>query len=241
MLVDIAVVLRKELHEILFPDGRFLAGARNVFIIVGIAGLLFPLQAGPEWFTSWLSVSTACFPIILVLNYTADAFAGERERHTLETLLATRLDERAILIGKVLAIVAYGWALVLACQPIATIGVNVVYREHAFLFYRPAILASIVVMSFLVSLLICTIGVLVSLTAPTVRSAGQRMLLPFLGVVVAPSIVPYVVERMHWERQFAELTPGMFVALTGVVCAVVSGVCLAVGIRRFTRERVVLA
>ncbi len=241
MLTDIGVVLRKELREIVFPDGRFQGGARNVFIIVAVAGLLFPLQSGPDWFGSWLTVSTACFPIILVLNYTADAFAGERERHTLETLLASRLDERAILLGKVLAIVVYGWTLVLVCQPIATIAINVFHRGGGFLFYRPAILAAILAMSFLVSLLICAIGVLVSLTAPTVRSAGQRMLVPFIVIFALPGLIPYLVQRMHWERQVAQLTPGTVVFFVGVVCAVVVAGCLALGLRRFTRERVVLA
>ena len=30
------------------PDGRFHGGARNVLVLIGIAGLLFPLQAGPR-------------------------------------------------------------------------------------------------------------------------------------------------------------------------------------------------
>jgi ABC-2 type transport system permease protein len=241
MLTDIGVVLRKELREIVFPDGRFQGGARNIFIIIGIAGVLFPLQAGPDWFRSWLTISTACFPIILVLNYTADAFAGERERHTLETLLASRLDERAILLGKVLAIVIYGWTLVLVCQPLATLAINLAHRGSGFLFYRPAILAAIVVMSLLVALLICAVGVLISLTAPTVRSAGQRMLVPFVAIFALPGLVPYLVQRMHWERQVAQLTPGTVVIFLALVSAVASGTCLVLGIRRFTRERVVLA
>ena len=35
----------------------------------------------------------------------ADGIPGERERHTLETLLASRLSDRSILLGKVMAAV----------------------------------------------------------------------------------------------------------------------------------------
>jgi ABC-type Na+ efflux pump permease subunit len=40
-----------------------------------------------------------------------DSIAGERERQTLETLLASRLPDRAILLGKVAAITLLGWLL----------------------------------------------------------------------------------------------------------------------------------
>ena len=54
----------------------------------------------------------------------ADSFAGERERHTLETLLASRLPDRAILFGKVLAAVGYGWVLVMLMLVLSLVTVN---------------------------------------------------------------------------------------------------------------------
>lgn len=241
MLTDISIVMWKELREIVFPDGRLQSGARNVFVFVLIVGLLFPLQTGPAWFTRWMTVQAACFPIILVLNYTADSFAGERERHTLETLLASRLSDTAILLGKIAAIVVYAWSLVIACQVVAVIALNVVYRDAGFAFYRPAILLSIVVISALAALLICTVGVLISLRAPTVRIAGQRMLVPFLAMFALPAFVPLILARLHWQVAVTRLTPGAFVTLIGAGCLVVTAILLAVGVRRFVRERVVLA
>lgn len=52
-------------------------------------GILVPAQSGSTWTTSpstpfliaWVTLG-------LVVSMTADSFAGERERHTLETLLA---------------------------------------------------------------------------------------------------------------------------------------------------------
>jgi ABC-2 type transport system permease protein len=241
MLSDILVVLWKELREILFPEGRFQGGAKNILVLMGIAGVLFPIQAGPRWFTSWLSVYSACFPIILVLNYTADSFAGERERHTLETLLATRLDDRSVLLGKLLAIVLYGWGMVLACQPLAVVAVNLSSRGNGFIFYRPAILASIAGLSLVVALFISSMGVLISLTAPTVRAAGQRMIVPFMLMFALPSVLPFVIGKLHQERQVAMLTPSMIVVIVAVVCVALASALLALALKLFTRERLVLA
>lgn len=241
MLKDMSVVVWKELREILLPEGRFWGNSRNLFVMLGIGGLLFPLQSGPDWFKSWFSVSTACFPILMTINYTADAIAGERERHTLETLLASRLDGRAILLGKMLAIILYGWSLVLVCQPLAFVAVNAVHGREGWLYYRPAILLSIVGMSLIVAVLLTAVGVLVSLTAPTVRSAGQRLLVPFLVVFALPGLVAYLVQRMGWEHHVSRLTPGAVVMILGGLATAVAGTCVAAGLRRFTRERALLA
>jgi ABC-2 type transport system permease protein len=241
MLTDIAIVMWKELREIVFPDGRFHGGARNIFVFAAVVGLLFPLQAGPRWFTSWMTVQAACFPVILVLNYSADAFAGERERHTLETLLASRLSDTAILLGKIAAIVVYAWSFVIACQVVAVIALNLMYRDAGFMFYRPAILLSILVISALAALLLCTIGVVLSLTAPTVRAAGQRMLVPFLAMFVLPAAAPFVIAKLHWQQPATLLTPGTIVVFVGIALALLTAIVLAVGVTRFVRERMVLA
>jgi ABC-2 type transport system permease protein len=241
MLTDIATVARKELAEILFPDGGLRGSARNVIVLLGIAGVWFPLQAGTAWFTSWTTVGSACFPLLLVLNYTIDAFAGERERHTLETLLASRLDGRSILLGKTLAIVLYGWGLVVSALPIGLVAVNIADRGPGFLFFRPAIVVSILVLGLLVALLLCTIGVLVSLAAPTVRIAGQRMLVPFFAVFSLPFCVPYLLKRTRWEQAIVRLDPVLIAALVAAGCLVVAGVVLAIGLKRFDRERLTLA
>lgn len=56
--------------------------------------------------TAW-----AALPITLAGAMIIDSIAGERERQTLETLLASRLSARAILLGKVAAATLLGWLL----------------------------------------------------------------------------------------------------------------------------------
>ena len=241
MLNDLLTVTRKELLEIVMPEGRFRGGAKNVLILAGIAGLLFPLQAGPRWLTSWLSIYSACFPAILLLNYAADTFAGERERHTLETLLASRLPDAAILLGKVFAIVGFGWALILLSQVLAVVGLTVVYGQGRLLFFDPAIALSLVVIAAVLPLMLTTAGVLLSMTAPTVRSAGQRMLMPFLVIYGLPSVVPFLIGRFGWTPNVAGISPASIVAAVAVGGTVLSAILLAVAVRRFERERLVLS
>src|SRR5512135_723452 len=112
IFADIFTTMWRDFREQFFSAGNRRGGWMNVAIMVGVAGLWFPLQTGREWFTSWLAVYTACFPIMTVVTLVADSFAGERERHTLETLLASRLPDRAIVLGKLLAAASYGWGLV---------------------------------------------------------------------------------------------------------------------------------
>ena len=241
MLNDLLTVMRKELLEIVMPEGRFRGGAKNVLILAGIAGLLFPLQAGPRWLTSWVSIYSACFPSILLLNYAADTFAGERERHTLETLLAGRLPDAAILLGKVFAIVGFGWALILLSQVLAAVGLTVVYGQGRLLFFDPAIAVSLVVIAAVLPLVLTTVGVLLSMTAPTVRSAGQRMLMPFLVIYGLPSAAPYVMSRFGRTPDIAVISPVTIVAAVAVAGTVLSLMSLFVAMRRFRRETLVLS
>jgi ABC-2 type transport system permease protein len=108
MIADIWTVMGKEWREYLVGSGAGGSGGRARGIVVallfiGIASILWPLQMGRDLFTSAapIIVDGLLLPYIILQTVIADSFAGERERHTLETLLASRLSDRAILFGKV--------------------------------------------------------------------------------------------------------------------------------------------
>ncbi|MGZ3674289.1 MAG: ABC transporter permease, partial [Ktedonobacterales bacterium] len=115
MIVDTWTVMWKEWREYFAGasagggSGRG-RGVIGVLIIVAIVSILVPLQLGRAFVTSGapIIVDGLYLPFTILLNVVADTFAGERERHTLETLLASRLSDRAVLFGKVGAAVAYG-------------------------------------------------------------------------------------------------------------------------------------
>lgn len=242
MLSDVLTVIWKEFRELLFAASNRRGSWTSVAIMVGIAGLLFPLQTGREWFTSWFAVYTACFPIMTVVNLVADSFAGERERHTLETLLASRLPDRAIVLGKVLAAAGYGWGLVLLSQPVAVLALNVTDWQGRVSFFRPEIFGAIVAVGLLMSLLFAALGVLVSMTAATVRQAGQRMLIPFLAIYALPGLLPLVLPRlpMEWLGRLEVLGAEQIVLALVTALALADGILCGTALARFRRAALVL-
>src|SRR3954465_4189577 len=103
MIDDLRTMLWKEWKETglqrnLSRNERFMRTA----VVVAIIGILL-WKTGPLMVTAPMAFFMPTFlPLFFLLAIVADSFAGERERHTLETLLATRLSDGAILIGKLL-------------------------------------------------------------------------------------------------------------------------------------------
>jgi hypothetical protein len=90
-------------------------GGLSALILALILGVVAPVQLGPEWVHSKIIVGYWPFlAATMVSSLIADSVAGERERHTLETLLASRLPDAAILIGKIVAAVLYGLGFAVA-------------------------------------------------------------------------------------------------------------------------------
>jgi ABC-2 type transport system permease protein len=183
---DIGTVMWKEWKEILAMGGAT-RGRFQLLIFVGIMGIFLPLQMGTKWVTSPIVVGIwGWVPILLVSTIIADSFAGERERHTLETLLASRLSDASVLFGKMGAAVGYGWGLTLAGLILGAVTVNVANRGEGLLLYSPLTAIGALVLSFLGALLASSSGVLVSLRAQTVRQAQQTMSIATMVIFFVP-------------------------------------------------------
>ena len=112
MNADFATVLWKEWKEIVLERSAGGSGSFRPLILIAVLGIFMPLRMGPERFFSATGLlAPTFFSAIVITAVIADSFAGERERHTLETLLASRLSDRAILFGKIAACIAYGWLI----------------------------------------------------------------------------------------------------------------------------------
>src|SRR5574339_839063 len=115
MAADSFSMLWKEWKELLQFQGSSRSGLIGLLIMIGIFGIVMPIQWGSMWVESGASLTLwLVIPMMLAAMIVADSFAGERERHTLETLLASRLSDQAILLGKITEAVGYGWSLTLA-------------------------------------------------------------------------------------------------------------------------------
>lgn len=241
MITDILAMLWKEFHELRQGSGR---GKYAPFILVLIYGVFFPLQAGRSWVDSYQMVGFGLgISVFMVLSVVADSIAGERERHTLETLLASRLSDRSILIGKIGSVVLYGWGLTLLSLIVGLIVVNLSAGGGHLLLYPAGRAITAVVLTFLLCILATGIGVLVSLRSSTVRQAQQMLtvgwvVLIFLALFGVQLMSPSTRLRLEHRLSTAQLTTVVIVA--ALVLILLDVLVLALNAARFQRSRLIL-
>lgn len=243
MSADIFTVTWKELREMLmFGDSRG-RSKLSMLVLLLIFGVVIPLQSGREWITSPISAMVwAWMPYVWVYSVVADSFAGERERHTLEALLATRLSDRAILFGKLLAALAYGFTLTWAILLVSLVTINVAVRGAGLLMFSPTMTSGALVFSILVSGLAASIGVLVSLRASSVRQAQQWMSFGMLVLFLPFMLVQFIPKT--WLESFGNALvnadPVQIATWAAVALLVIEAALLAVAMRLFQRSKLIL-
>jgi ABC-2 type transport system permease protein len=242
MLYDILTILRKDLKEIFVQRGSLRSGLTNILIMLAIIGVLFPLQMGQEWLVNPIGlISVAWMPLFMSMGLVADAFAGERERHTLETLLSSRLSDQAILFGKLAAAVVYGMSIAIAGMLIGALTANLRYPGAGF--YPALNLLGALLFTLLGTLLVSGLGVLVSLHASSVRQAYQRMSLGFiilwLPLILGPQVLPdnWLTKISRWLIQ-VNLIQAAF--LVGAILLALDVLLIGLAITQFKRSRLIL-
>ncbi len=249
MINDIVTMVGKELKEYLFQRGALTrsSGGRggwlSLLVLVGVFGIFLPWQSGRDWVETPVVIIWAWVPLFLTTSITADAFAGERERHTLETLLASRLSDRAILFGKIVAAVVYGWGITLVSLIVGLVTVNVAFREGGLALYPLDAALAGLALSLLAAVLAATAGVLVSLRASTVRQAAQTMSIAIMVLLFVPvfgfqALPPETVNQfLLWVEEVG--MNGITLVAAGVLLAL-DAVLLWAAMARFQRARLIL-
>jgi ABC-2 type transport system permease protein len=244
MLTDITTIIWKESREFITVRPGFRGGWTGLLIILAVFGILIPLQLGRDWLSAPTTILMwAWLPFILVNSVVADAFAGERERQTLETLLASRLSDRSILIGKICSAIVYGWGITLIGILVALVTVNISNWNGEFLFFPPMIGLAIFTLSFLVAWLAAGIGVMVSLRAASVRQAQQTLSVAFLVLFIPLLLLPLLPDELRVTAQNAltGIDLQMVIIIVTLSLLLVDLVLLAVAFRRFKRADLILA
>jgi ABC-2 type transport system permease protein len=223
-------VLRKELWEIAGERQSRRGGLVQALVIVVVMGILYPASTGHFWRANHpiAIVYFAFFPGMLAVTVAADAFAGERERRTLETLLATPLGEWAILAGKAAAAIVWALSVTVVAFACALVTVNVTGREPG-LYLPSAVLVAGTFLGALASALLLTgIAILLSMRVAVARSAQQMTAL--LGLVVFGGVAA------AWVALGLPLTWPNVLGAEVVLCAL--GVAALAGARAgFRRDR----
>jgi ABC-2 type transport system permease protein len=240
LLRDTATVALKEWKDMLQVGSGRLSGPVPLFAGMGVAAVFLANGIGAEYPGSWqavfLAASTAA---VSTASVVADSVAGERERHTLDTLLATRLPDAAIALGKVAGAVGHGLAVsawVLLVGLVATrvahgpppAGTHYVRLLHALGF------------GFLASVLVAAVGFLASMNAPTVKQAQQTAMVTLMLLLIAPFAVLRVLDdtqRARLARWAAEGAGGHLPLAAAALLALLAAAAVAGALSRFPRAR----
>jgi ABC-2 type transport system permease protein len=235
---DLLTMMWKESKDLLFQGG-WRAWIRPV-LLVGILGVYLPLQFG----LGWLELSPIEMYVILwipfsvIISFIGDAIAGERERHTLETLLASRISDRAILLGKVIVTVGYAWGMALVSLLLGLVLVNLLSGHGSWAFYHPLdVFLEALALSLLSSVLGASAGVLISLRSATVRQAQQilsvgTLVLIFGGIFALRALPASFVSSLSYSQ---------FLLLVLAVLAVLDAILLGWSLVSFQRSRLILS
>jgi ABC-2 type transport system permease protein len=239
----VGAVLWKELRE------QYLRGGRPTvsLVILGVLDLVVcvvvPLFLGAiahDRATFLMGAATAAGGVQLFtcmglpLSVVVDAVAGERERHTLETLLASPVRDRDIVLGKALAIL-----LVVGAQA-ATIGILCMVMWPLFAGGLGFIAAGLLlvggtIMGLIVASYTTGLGLLVSMHARSVKAGQQVLGYAMMPVFLLPGL---------FGRRFGSLVaghPALGIAIVGggavLVFVVLNAVFWALAFAHFRRAR----
>lgn len=181
---DWRLVAAKELRDLLGRLGR--KPLTRTLGVVAIFGILLPLRLQTAAnLPAFFAVFMAFLPARLVA---IEAFAGERERGTLESLLALPLTDTGIAVGKIMAATVYGaargWLFIAVWLPATALlrlaGVMAPSATPSASVVAGALLASVAV-----ALLAAIFGVWQSATAPSVRAIVESGGLLRLAIIVS--------------------------------------------------------
>lgn len=247
MIDDIKTIMWKEWREYLSGGGSSRRGNLGVIVFVLVVGILLPVSnKGAAFLDSALPLLLYAFylPFFVIINVVADAFAGERERHTLETLLASRLSDRAILIGKIAAAVSYGWGLGLLAAVLGLITTNLAHGTGSLRFYPTNTAVGIVIFGLVASSLASSAGCLLSLRAASVRQVQQMLGVGVMCIVLIPVIAINLLPASQKARLLDKLNQMganqvLFIIL--IFLTVVDVILVAAAFVRFRRSRLILS
>src|SRR2546421_8624964 len=234
---DILTMVWKESKDSLFQGGwRSLI---RPLIVVGIMGIYLPLQFGPQWvdLTPIGMILLLWIPFFVLISFIGDVIAGERERHTLETLLASRMPDQAILLGKVVATVLYAWGMGVLSLLLGLVLVDLFRTQGNWMFYPLDLFVDAIVLSLLVSVLGASAGVLISLRVSTVRQAQQIL---SVGTIVLVFGIIFVLQALP-ANSVSSLTYQQFLLFAMAFFAVLDAILLGLSLMSFQRSRLILS
>lgn len=241
MFNDILTVVWKE-RKALFR----VQGGRTRILMVLLSpifmAILMPIMFDePEdWLNGVFPIILAVIvPMLLVAVTIPDSFAGERERKTLETLLASRLPDRTILFGKWIVSVILALVITYLALLLGIIVVNIKYWGGSFLFYSSRVVFANISLSFLMATLVAGAGILISLRAKTVQQAAQSLMTMFLLPLMLLQVVAVLFLREMIDY-LTSIDTGLLLLIIVTIFLILDVIVNALAVYRFQRSKLIL-
>jgi ABC-2 type transport system permease protein len=206
-LSDAWIVFRKELIELVGDRRTFRGALGQTAILILFLGIYLPSSDSTMWNNpTMMAVIFFLFPSLLAATVAADSFAGERERGTLETLLATPLSDASLFFGKA------GWAIFysFSVSAVALLAglTTTMLRYGSLQRYVPWVAVAVAAGDALVAAVFTSsVAVLISTKFPVVRAAEQvsRVVSIVAGALLI-GIAHAVTKGFGWPAVFAVQT-----------------------------------
>ena len=175
-----------------------------------------------------------------------ESFVGEKERRTIEVLLATPASDTELFLGKTLSCLFASATLSIIFSSTAVVGINTAtWWHHIHLPWRleAAILAGAIGLSIGLSLSLIAVGVIVSSRVSTMRAANQVSGIVITAIMALGMGCGYwVVSKLNVKAMAQAILSfipiWMLAALIFILIALVDTVALSVAARTFNRERI---
>ncbi len=216
-------IMRKDLREWFSGGATGRYGQYEFLIYIALFGIVFPLffayvgSSGAKRGGGLPPVGPligAALPIFLLIYAMADAFAGEKERGTFETLLVTPLRSSEIVLGKWFAGLAYAASIMLA----TTITASIVSRVMGSSTIAFGQLALVMAIALTLGGLLGAIEIIIALRAPTVKAAVFALNITFVVLAIGGTqlIGKNIQVIAPFFSRFADMGAGGLIALGGL-------------------------
>jgi ABC-2 type transport system permease protein len=244
MIRHIRTVIWKEWKEIVLQRDR---SRKDVLIRTAIAAVVFGFmvwRVGLAFVDNPMLLLLPAYVLLFcVIAIVTDSFAGERERHTLETLLASRLSDQSILAGKIASAVLLAWGVTFLVLVCGLVEVNLQRLAGHALILPVHRLVTVLVFSLFLLVFVSGAGVFVSLRSSTVRQATQILNISFMvlgfGLLYATVSLP-----AEWRARLLRALAGENQIRTEIAAALfflaLDAGLLAAARLRFRRNRLIL-
>lgn len=195
---------------------RYRGGSMR-FVLTLLSPVLLAFYAAWGSGIRWVELPVPVVPALLVavlavIIVVPESFAGERERHTLETLLSTRLTDSSIVYGKMIVALVTAMILVGVVLILGLVTVNFFHYDGELLLYTVPNLAFCLSASLIASIMVTAIGILISLRSETIQEATQTL----AGAILVPPIMIGMM-LLAFREEFVRLVVNMDGALPATI------------------------